>query len=526
MLVASPLPARGDGEPYVYTFDGSPAKPTSAYSMSDVDVQVHTRAMQDNPDSVESMQAQHGASCEAPPATHPNSAPEMTVYQCKDHLMTALKADDYGVVYLTPNRMLDWSAGETVFRFDVSTEDASVRDWWDIWLTPWEDNLALPLERDFPDLNGEPRNAIHFGGEGPKCMEIYQNNELIFGEDFYTSGCIWWHDVDDFLTPSSTLRSTFEIRISKMHASLCLIGFDHCWIDHDIPTLDFTRAVIQVGHHSYTPRKDGAGFENTWHWDNFSFGNSVEFSMIRANERYATGGGVFTFPSPAPPRSFLRFSAIGTVNIDGQQVSPQVPTYAPEHANSYFVPLPPGATTVRYDGGPDGWWSGVPMMKDVAIWSLDAPGAPAADVSGSPVSGVTVVGVVRMQGVVDHEGISVRMQPGQFLATTDSFGNFSLVDVPIGHYTMFAESPAFIGRTMDVVVDDAGSPIRLTATELRGGDVNRDRVVSLADLAVIVVDLVWGDATGRSDVDRSGRVDGTDLQIALRNLYLREWTTW
>ena len=40
------------------------------------------------------------------------SSAEMTVFRCKDHVMTAIRADDYGVIYLTPDRLLDWSDGD------------------------------------------------------------------------------------------------------------------------------------------------------------------------------------------------------------------------------------------------------------------------------------------------------------------------------------------------------------------------------------------------------------------------------
>lgn len=57
-----------------YTFDGAPATP-AAYTAPDMDIQVHSR----DPDSwfqLPAIDAQHGADCGAPPATHTNTSYE------------------------------------------------------------------------------------------------------------------------------------------------------------------------------------------------------------------------------------------------------------------------------------------------------------------------------------------------------------------------------------------------------------------------------------------------------------------
>jgi hypothetical protein len=48
-----------------------------------------------------------------------------------------------------------------VVRFDLSTLRTSSRDWVDLWLTPYDDHLQLPLEAWLPDLTGEPRRSVH-----------------------------------------------------------------------------------------------------------------------------------------------------------------------------------------------------------------------------------------------------------------------------------------------------------------------------------------------------------------------------
>src|SRR4030095_3362705 len=102
-----------------------------------------------------------GSNCGAPPANHTISSYDDAVFICKDHIMTAITADGYGVIYLTPHQLVDFSNEEAVISWDMSTARSSGRDWVDLWITPYQDNLQLPLEDWLPDLNGEPRNAIH-----------------------------------------------------------------------------------------------------------------------------------------------------------------------------------------------------------------------------------------------------------------------------------------------------------------------------------------------------------------------------
>jgi hypothetical protein len=113
---------------------------------------------------LEPMNTDHGADCSPPPATHPLSRRyEDAVYQCRNHVMTAIKAEGYGMIYLTPNHMVDFSQGPAAIRFDVSTLRTSLRDWIDLWITPYEDNLQIPLQTDIAmvDASGPPRRAVH-----------------------------------------------------------------------------------------------------------------------------------------------------------------------------------------------------------------------------------------------------------------------------------------------------------------------------------------------------------------------------
>ena len=121
------------------------------------------------------MQADHGPGCEAPPggAQGLTNPLEGAVYTCRNHTMTAINDDEYGVIYLTPDHMVDFSSGEAVIKFDVSTRRTSGRDWIDVWVTPFADNLQLPLDSWLPDLNGPPRQAVHIRMDFPDKNTIF-----------------------------------------------------------------------------------------------------------------------------------------------------------------------------------------------------------------------------------------------------------------------------------------------------------------------------------------------------------------
>ena len=117
------------------TFDGAPGNP-EAWDPANWDVQVHSRD-DDTWLTLESMQAGHSMSCDPPPAMHHfDGSYPMAVFHCRNHVMTAIKATGYGVIYLTPNHLVDFSTGESVVRFDLSTLRTSDRDWVDFWITP------------------------------------------------------------------------------------------------------------------------------------------------------------------------------------------------------------------------------------------------------------------------------------------------------------------------------------------------------------------------------------------------------
>ena len=359
---------------FTETFDINPDSPTS-WQPDNWDVTVHSRDY-DTWYALEPMQAHHGPNCEAPPATHTVTAYEDTVFNCKNHMMTALNASGYGTLYLTPNHLIDFSQGEAVFRYDMSTLRTVGRDWVDIWVTPYEDHLQLPLADWFPDLSGEPKRGFHIemSGTDPNetefilfMIENHQPTKMPRNYGGY----------EEFLTQDAKRRDTFELRVSQNRIRFGMPDYDWWWIDQEVD-LDWSQGVIQIGHHSYNPTKGCSGptcGPNTYHWDNFYMEPAVPFTMLKGSQRYVDQqtNPVVQFNGQAPANSHLRFAGIGDrleVSFDGgnswqpAQTQTQI-KYETDKFWSYWMPVPEGTSTVHFRDTKTHEW----MVRDITIWS-------------------------------------------------------------------------------------------------------------------------------------------------------------
>jgi hypothetical protein len=360
-----------------FGFTGDPPGP-QPFSDPNWDVQVHSRDVW-TATELESMEAAHGPDCGAPPATHAVSHYKDAVFICKNHVMTAMNATGYGVIYLTPNVIADFSTGEAVISWDMSTLRASDRDWVDVWITPWEDNMALPLESWTPDLTGNPTNAIHVRMDGSGTAGPLDGRFRIFViKDGVETNYGLSHNYNDFLVQDAARRDKFELHISKTRIRLLMPGYNQVLADETIPALNWSTGIVQWGHHSYNPKKGFApnAGPGTWHWDNMSVSPAIPFTMIHADRRY-TNNGTVNFSAPAPADAFLRFAAQGgTVEVnDGsgfRTVQPQQPGDGFEAA-SFFVPIRQGASSVQIRmSKADSWFQGPFFAKDFTIWAQGA----------------------------------------------------------------------------------------------------------------------------------------------------------
>lgn len=386
-----------DTRTFTETFDGDPANPKNFTQLEQPnwDIQIHSR----NNDTwmhLEAIQAQHAHDCSAPPASHSNNTYEGSVFQCKNHVMTAINSSSYGAIYLTPNHMVDFSDGPAIIRFDLSTEKMSKRDWWDVTISPFMDSQALPLMSDLSqgvDLQQPNKNSIVIAtdnGEGGPNLKIQRNGTT---ED-YDGVQGWWNvPANDGIAPGTNQAATrqpFQLTVSKKHIKFERLpsqtGQGIVFVDTDIPELSWSKGVLQLGHHSYTPTKDNSGAPATWHWDSVSISPATPFTMIKADRRF-TQGGTVNFNSPAPANAYLRFSGICEIKVDGIKAQKQTDSGHPEHMSSYFVPISEGKRSVNISFSDDSWYStghGC-IAKDFAIWSTSVSGQ-ATTVTPTPIA--------------------------------------------------------------------------------------------------------------------------------------------
>lgn len=373
------LPMLRNGSGFLEAFYGDPSAPTP-WNSSAWDITVHSRDVTKfytyNP-----MDAMHGPGCDPPPATHPISTYDAAVYNCKNHVMTAINDAGYGVIYLTPDQMVDFSGQEAIVRFNVSTFRTSYRDWIDVRITPYEDNLQLPLESWLPDLSGEPRRSVHvslFGPENSFGASVVRNFNT------QTLDSLFWIGYESFLEPSSTRRDLFELRISKNHLKFGMPEYEVWWVDTELdPPLDWSQGVLQLGHHSYNPTKDCDQTvpctPNTWHWDNVFISPSARFTIIHANQRYVDAtlsSNLVTFDSAAPANAHLRFAGIGSdleisfnngLSWEPAQLQATSEAFDSGGFASYWTPVPEGVSSVRFRGSSG--WASIWHVRDLTIWA-------------------------------------------------------------------------------------------------------------------------------------------------------------
>ncbi|MCB9134507.1 MAG: hypothetical protein H6636_03715 [Anaerolineales bacterium] len=371
------LPFVRYGAGFIETFDGNPDAPTP-WNSEAWDITVHSRDVSKFY-TYNEMDAMHGTGCEPPMATHLISTYDDAVFNCKNHVMTAINDGGYGVIYMTPNHLVDFSGQEAVVRFNVSTLRTSFRDWFDIRLTPFEDNLQLALENWLPDLSGEPRRGVHVTLFGPISSF---NGTVIRNFAVEELDSLSWISYDTFLEPSATRRDLFELRISKNHLQFGMPDYNFWWIDTEInPPLDWNQAVLQLGHHSYNPLKDcpATCTPDTWHWDNVSIYPEKSFTLIHATQRYVdqtSSSNKVTFESAAPANAYLRFTGIGTnlevsfnngVTWQSAQLQVVNQSFDSGTFQSYWMPIPVGTSSVRFRGS--NGWASYWHVRDMSIWA-------------------------------------------------------------------------------------------------------------------------------------------------------------
>ena len=435
-----------EGPVFLETFDGDPSSPIDFVSTPEITVSTNSRVGSTR-DKLASMQADHGADCAGPPSKHTVDDYEEAQFRCRNHMMTAISSgpdplDNYAVSMFSPNAILDFSGGEAVIQFDVSTLRRSKRDWFDIWITPWKDLQRIPVQ-ERPSMQGPPKNGIlialkSFTDTGSFDVEVHKN----FSES-QIDGPVEWIGYEDFLTPSPTVRSTFEIRLTKNHVVVGMPYEPFYWISEPIPGgLPFDKGVVQFGHNSYDVFDcEGCSVgPNTWHWDNIYLAPAEPFTALAANRRHVdnSSASFVTFDAPAPKNAAVQFTGIGfdmEVSFNGGATwKPAVTQHNREiHTwrwKNYHMPIPQGTTRVDFRGtNPyDGHW----QIQDISIISKKIPGGSysldetTADLAVE-VMGVDQVGCLEcaLDGQLPNLGAEIRAA-----AADTEFAHELICDIP------------------------------------------------------------------------------------------------
>ncbi|MEM8856796.1 MAG: hypothetical protein AAGD96_00660 [Chloroflexota bacterium] len=386
---------------FLETFDGDPASP-EAWTDENWDITVHQRD-QDRLYEMFEMPAHHGPNCEPPPDSHVITAYADNLYICKNHMMTAnYGASDnggYGLIYFTPNRTID-TTGDFFIQFDMSTHRVNpVRNWVDVWITPYDQNLQLAIHEFEPDLQGAPLEGI----------QIRLRQENYFTITIHENGQETRLDIDDFrqyhevLQMSKKVRTTFFIGVEDGQLKVGIPEFDLWWHNQAAPDMlkrpNWSESVVQFGHHSYTPYKMcefsffpdecAANGGDTFHWDNMMMYPAKQFDLIHGSATLitaSTSNKTFTANRSAPENSYLRFAGIGDdleVSFDGGgswQAAVEQAHSKPnenEHFRSYWMAVPAGTTAVQFRG--NSWWGGEWAARDITIWAKNEASTRLAD---------------------------------------------------------------------------------------------------------------------------------------------------
>jgi hypothetical protein len=321
--------------------------------------------------SGDAVHAQHASDCGPPPATHLANRWAEYVFVCRNHLMTARAAPSYGATYLMPKAQANWSRGRAIVAWDVSTLKMSQRDWIDVWITPFNDLLAVPIDSGGPTAyQGHPRNAIHVRNSNDArswTVTVIRDFREVRSRTFHVPAGV---------KPSATERSAFEVRIRRNSVRFGM-PIRNRWITVRA-AVPFTKGVIQWAQHSYNPTKDNAGVPATWHWDNFFVTPASRLAMTRVSplRTIANNGAVrkLTFAAPARRGTRLLFGGVCRIGINfghGWQRARKQPASRgntiPESSASYLVRVPAGARSARVRFSGEGWYTGFPCLIETPV---------------------------------------------------------------------------------------------------------------------------------------------------------------
>ncbi len=508
MAACAQAHAAPTAQPYLATFDGTPSAPLP-FDAPGFDIFKHSRDVS-TWNTPETILGAHGPDCGKPnvadlnggggPGVHPITTYDGLVYQCSNHVMTAMMAGGYGAIYLTPDHLLDFSGGSATFSIDVSTLRTSNRDWIDFWFSPYSGNMVFPFGTFLTtDGQGVPLDNVNVAMPvDAQRSGLFTATETVNGQ----STTLPMHDNRSWtsvLTESWMQRQTIQVELSRTHIKVSMPAFGLVWVDADFATpLPFDQAVVQFGHHSYNPQKaDSCGTNcepDTWHWDNVSLSPAVPFTMIKGDQRQVVevgpsqsndycipscpGNAVVHFASPAPAGAMLRFAGVGQIEFSTDGSTWTTPTVVPgtaqgahpEHDSSYFTPIPAGTTQVEFRFAQGAIAD--QRVEDISIWSQSTPSGRTIGATGPAVppatAPATAVPTPQPTAMPASTPTSVPISAAGSPPASPSGGDSSPATPTTFSSTARMQMVVWSGSTTDQLVS-AASAAGVTATEFVSG---------------------------------------------------------
>lgn len=355
------------------TFDGTPASPTHYYPVTgnvpwDVvlkgyDPGENTLTVSGSVETRGSNIGEHGTGCEAPTTgtsfNNDNSTTHLMtdqldmMFQCNGHLMLSTGLSGYGAVYASPPASMDFSGGEALLTWDMSTKHTSSREWFSMVLSPF--NQYEPLAY-ISVIEHIPADNIHIEyGDGPASIQVHQYHS---GDKYDVAGDSST-TIDSILagyglSESSQRRDHWKVGLSSTHLRVCFTpdavgATETCLYDHDLPFSLASgtwsnNAVTQFTAEEYNAEKacidtqspppsnpldsnnldhtaygDATCPPNTWHIDNVSINPAQTFTVILPTGTFPvsfSGNGPHTinFPQAAPSGSYFEATWYGYRN--------------------------------------------------------------------------------------------------------------------------------------------------------------------------------------------------------------------
>ena len=455
-----------------------------------------------------------------------------------------------------PKQPFDFSGRTGTISFDVSNDTkGSHTAWPEVWIT----NKPTPAPLEHPtqdDSNPEFGIGLQFEGSIGLCPDgqwtvdniILVSNYSATTTPMTIDGC-----VIKASGPKGPLNHV-EIRISASQVDVYASDPGSTTLRHIAEhsgAVPLTRGLVWLNDTHYNGDKDGNGQgTHEFTWDNFAFDGPYtyqdrSFDVLDNTSSQGTGYKLGTVMHTMPVDAASLNNATGAL-VMWNYTNWHNPTTASFTLNghAYNVPAQPvysqalympvslsdvvtGANTIVVTGG-DMWATANVNLVLVAAVGGSPPPSPSPSPTATPTqpAGAAVSGSLSLEGRTFAGGLSVSASPGGKGATSDANGQFTLTGLTQGQsYTLTASTPGYLSAVRSGVIATSGT-VTVPSTMLRGGDVDGDGAVTIADVSAVATDFGTSNRHGATDINGNGSVDIADVSLAAANFGLSGPTSW